>query len=176
MALIEHRDTPATELHRPWHVGATDPSLDVDNNVGAGHGWVDTSDTVVLWVRNETNDDWDPFDYATHEELDDAIATVGGPAAVETETGGYTLVLADAGKWKRVDDDVTVPPDSSVAFPIGTEVHIEWYGAGPVAIIEGSGVTVNTAETLNLAKEFAVVTLKKVDTDEWTVVGYLEEA
>src|SRR5690606_19746147 len=109
-----------------------------------------------------------------------AAVAAGGTAGatVKSETGSYTLVLTDAGKWIRMNvasaNDLTVPPNSSVAFPVGTEVHIEQAGAGQTTVVEDTGVTVNTSETLLLAKQFAVATLKKVAEDEWTLIGYLE--
>jgi hypothetical protein len=101
-------------------------------------------------------------------------------APVKTETASYTLVLADGGKWVRMSvasaNDLTVPPNSSVAFPVGTEVHIENAGAGQTTVVAGSGVTVRTPETLKLAAQYAVATLKQVATDEWVLAGYLEAA
>lgn len=103
---------------------------------------------------------------------------IGATPAVEAvSTTTYTYVLGDAGKYKRFTNAagcaVTVPANASVAFAIGTELH----GIGTqdqVEIIEDSGVTVNTAETLFTAKAFAGFTLKKVATNEWDLIGYLE--
>jgi hypothetical protein len=115
--------------------------------------------------------------------LDDADAAAQratlGFTAVATEAGAtYTYVLTDAFKYYRFTDgspQVTVPANGSVAFPVGTELH--GIGTtGQVELIEDSGVTINTPETLFTAKAFAAFTLKKVATDEWDLMGYLEAA
>jgi hypothetical protein len=73
-------------------------------------------------------------------------------------------------------NNLTVPANSSVAFPVGTEIHVEQKGAGQTTVVADTGVTVNTSETLKLEGQYAVATLKKVATDEWTLIGYLEAA
>jgi hypothetical protein len=91
-----------------------------------------------------------------------------------------TLTAADADRYLRCTNagavTVTVPPDASVAFPVGTEVHLRQAGAGQVTIAEGSGVTVNTSETLALRKQHATITLLKVAADEWDLMGETEAA
>lgn len=157
-------------IHPAAFVGSTDPATDPDNDVQVGAFWVDTTSGFALKKRNATDDGWDTL----------TNSTVAPPAVVKTETASYPLVLADAGKWIRMNvasaNDLTVPDNADVAFPIGTEIHIEQMGAGQVTIVEDTAVTVNTPETLKLAKQFAVATLKKVATDEWTLAGYLEAA
>lgn len=97
----------------------------------------------------------------------------------EEESGAsYTLVLGDAGKMKLMNSasavTVTVPPGSSVAFPIGTQILLAQFGAGQVTVAAGSGVTINTPETLKLRKRYAQAALVKIDTDLWMLEGNLE--
>ena len=75
-------------------------------------------------------------------------ATAGGINApihsVNTQTGtSYTLVLGDANGLVDTDNGsantVTVPPNSSVAFPVGTQVLVVQQGAGQTTIVAGSG-------------------------------------
>lgn len=97
-----------------------------------------------------------------------------------SQTADYTLVLADANTWVRMNKatavNLTVPPNSSVAFPVGTEVHVSQTGVGQVTIVAGSGVTIRTPETLKLKKQYAVAVLKQLAADEWILAGYLEAA
>ena len=102
-------------------------------------------------------------------------------ALVATEAGAtYTYVLGDAGKYYRFTDgspQVTVPANASVAFAVGTELH--GIGTtGQVEFIEDSGVTINipASATLFTAEAFAAFTLKKVATDEWDLLGFLDPA
>lgn len=99
-------------------------------------------------------------------------------AYINSQSDSYTLVLTDAGKLikmtKATASNLTVPPNSSVAFPTGTEIEILEYGAGQVTIVAGSGVTLRSAgSALKIAAQYASVSLKKLGTDEWAVVGAL---
>lgn len=100
--------------------------------------------------------------------------------AVNTQADDYTLVLADAARQilmsKATATTLTVPPESSVAFATGTVIPVTQYGAGAVTIAAGSGVTIRTSETLNLAKQYASASLRKIGADEWLLDGYLESA
>jgi len=89
----------------------------------------------------------------------------------------YTLVLADAGKAVEMNvptaNDLTVPPNSSVAFPVGTIIEVLQVGAGQTTIVAGAGVTLRTPSTLNVAGQWGTVSLRQRATDEWVVVGDL---
>lgn len=100
---------------------------------------------------------------------------------VNAQTGTtYTLVLADAFKMVTMDNasanTLTVPPNSSVAFPVGTRVDLGQDGAGQTTIVAGSGVTIRTPETLKLRKQWAKASLIKRATDTWDLEGNLEAA
>ena len=95
---------------------------------------------------------------------------------INSQTGTtYTLVLADAGKLVRCSNaaaiTLTVPPNSSVAFPVNTVITIEQQGAGVITITEGSGVTCNAFDGLLSAGQYAGLSLIKVATNVWTVFG-----
>lgn len=111
---------------------------------------------------------------ATNEGVNDlAIATFNA------QTGtSYTLALTDLAKLVTLTNaaaiTLTVPPNSSVAFPIGTQVLLYQGGAGQVTITPGSGVTIRSqASKLKLSGQYAVAGLVKVDTDEWAAFGNL---
>jgi predicted TIM-barrel enzyme len=87
-------------------------------------------------------------------------------------------VLADDGKLITCSNAaaiaLTIPPNSSVAYGIGTQINIAQLGAGQVTITAGAGVTLNSAGTkLKLAAQYAVATCVKTDTNTWFVVGNL---
>lgn len=103
--------------------------------------------------------------------------------AVNDQTGTtYTLVAADDSKVVRCANasaiTVTVPPNSSVAFDIGTRVDIVQSGAGAVTVAAGSGVTINkpASFTLVLQEQWSQVTLVKVASDTWDLAGDLTAA
>jgi len=98
--------------------------------------------------------------------------------AINAQTGTtYTLVLADAGKLITCSNaaavSVTVPPNSSVAFPIGTQLTIIGIGVGIVTIVQGSGVTVNATPSLVYRARYSAATLIKTGTDQWYLMGDL---
>lgn len=96
----------------------------------------------------------------------------------------YTLVLTDKLPRTFVTCSnasaiaLTVPPNASVAFPTGTLVEVWQKGAGAVTLTPGSGVTlsVNSGLTLVTNGQYAVATLRKVDTNTWYVSGNLVAA
>lgn len=107
-----------------------------------------------------------------------AIVAAGATATINTQVGNYTLVLTDAGKIILITDasaeGLTVPPNSSVAFPVGTRVKVVQDGAGLVTITAGGGVTLHQVEaTLKSLGEYAVIELLKIATDTWVVYGDL---
>lgn len=109
-----------------------------------------------------------------------AVANLPGQnKGVNTQTGTpYVLVIGDAGKVIEMNNasanTLQVPPNSSVAFPIGTIVDVVQYGAGQTTISQGSGVTIHSASgNLKIASQYSGATLYKRATDEWVLIGNL---
>ena len=105
-----------------------------------------------------------------------AVATA--MIAINAQIVSYTAVLTDDGKFVTMSNasanNFTVPPNSSVAFGIGTQLNIAQLGAGQTTIVAGSGVTLNSAGAkLKLNAQYAVATCVKTDTNTWFVVGNL---
>jgi len=101
-----------------------------------------------------------------------------GLVAANVQTASYTLVLDDAGKAVEMNvasaNDLTVPPNSAVAFPVGTVIEVAQVGAGQTTVVAGSGVTVRTPETLVLSGQWSTVSLRKRGTDDWLLAGDVE--
>lgn len=94
----------------------------------------------------------------------------------------YTLVLGDAGKYVEMNNasanTLTVPPNSDVAFSVGTEITVIRTGAGLTTIAPGSGVTVNYysvsgSGTRSIKGQWSAATLVKRATDTWVLIGNL---
>jgi len=100
--------------------------------------------------------------------------------AINAQTGAtYTAVLTDDGKLVTMSNasanTITIPPNSGVAFGIGTQINIAQLGAGATTIVAGSGVTLNSdGAKLKLNAQYAVATCVKTDTNTWFVVGNLK--
>jgi hypothetical protein len=94
------------------------------------------------------------------------------------QTGSYTLVIGDAGKLVEMSvagaNNLTVPLDSSVAFPLGTQILISQYGAGQTTVVATGGVTIRSdSGKLKLSTQYAAATLVKIAADEWYLFGSL---
>jgi hypothetical protein len=94
------------------------------------------------------------------------------------QTASYTLVLSDANKLVEMNvataNTLTVPLNSSVAFPIGTQILIAQYGAGACTITAASGVTLRSESAkLKTNGQYSGATCVKIATDEWYVFGNL---
>ena len=96
--------------------------------------------------------------------------------AQKTITTATTLALTDEGKVILADGalKVTIPLNSSVSFPIDTEIAIVRYGTGEVTIGTASGATLNgeaSTTTFTLGDQYSSVALKKISTDAWLIIG-----
>ena len=102
------------------------------------------------------------------------------PLQINAQPGTtYTFVAGDAGKLVTASNGsaqtYTVPPNSSVAFDVGTTITIIGIGAGKVTLAEGSGVTINSKDSEKaIDGVHASVTCIKTATDTWQLVGALQ--
>lgn len=118
-------------------------------------------------------------------EAVDSITTSGLTATgnidlrltLSSQSASYTLDLSDVGKVVEMlnasANTLTVPPNSSTPFPIGTQITILQTGSGQTTLTPGSGVTVNATPGLKLRAQWSSTTLIKRDTDTWVAIGDL---
>ncbi len=89
----------------------------------------------------------------------------------------YTLVLLDEQKLVECNNaspfTLTVPLNSSVAFSLGTQIHVAQAGAGQVTITPTSGVTVDGTPGLKTRTQWSALTLIKRETNKWLAIGDL---
>ena len=108
---------------------------------------------------------------AIQTQIDGKLAAA---VSINTQTASYTLVLADANKLVRMNvasaNNLTIPPNSSVAFGVGTVLYVEQMGAGTTTVVAGSGVTINTT-ALKTPYQYGTITLIQVSADVWNVLG-----
>lgn len=108
----------------------------------------------------------------------DNTSTVKAYRPLFSTAASYTFVAADAGRCvycvASTAVNFTVPPNASVAFPVGTEIDLFQYGTGQITMVAGSGVTIRSADNrLKIAKQYGGATLKKINTNEWLLCGSL---
>lgn len=97
------------------------------------------------------------------------------------QTASYTFVLSD-GQVPFVTvamnvaaaNTLTIPPNATVAFPIGTVLAAEQWGAGTTTWTAGAGVTIRSrGAVLNMAGQWAAASARKTASDTWLLSGDL---
>lgn len=101
------------------------------------------------------------------------------PLTQNAQTGTtYTLVLGDADKLVELSNTLaitlTIPTNSTAAFPIGTKINIVQTNSGQVTVSPAGTVTLNTPANntkVKLNGQWAVATLVKRATNTWLMFG-----
>jgi hypothetical protein len=139
-----------------------------------GSGNIDLSKSDVgLGNVDNTSDANKPVSTATQTALDTKTNKL---ITTNRQTASYTLVLSDADKLVEMNvgsaNNLTVPLNSSVAFPTGTQILLAQYGAGQTTIVATSGVTVRSnGGKLKLNVQYSGATLIKIAENEWYLFG-----
>jgi len=106
----------------------------------------------------------------------------GGTGAfpVEEFTGtAKNLVVADDLKFFAMDNaaaqTVTIPDNAAESFPIGAEMEfIRENATGTVTFaVSGAAVLQSRDALVTINAQYSAATLKKIDTDEWRLIGDL---
>lgn len=89
------------------------------------------------------------------------------------QSSDYTLTINDINKVIAMDNSasaqVIVPPNSEVAFPVGTVINVCRMNEGLVFITQGDGVTVQNSGYIY--NRYSEISLRKRDTNEWILSG-----
>ena len=168
-------------INNPTGITTGDLTEDTDKNyvtdaqatvIGNTSG-TNTGDQTLGSLGLDSDDDV-TFNNVTADNFEYSASNI-----VTDATTSRTLALSDSGTYIRYTAGsaitVTVPPNGTVAFPIGTQIDMVMAGTGEVTIAEGAGVTVNSMDdNTKLSTQYAGLTIKKVATDEWDVFGLQE--
>lgn len=138
---------------------------------------VDTPRTDSYLTGSDFQDGQPPGSISPQDERDLIVSKVNIARPRNTQTGNYTLTLADAGGEVEINSGsaatVTVPPNASVAFEVGLEIPVCGIGTGVVSIAAGAGVTIITPSTQTLAAQYSRVRLTQRATNVWMLSGGL---
>ena len=92
---------------------------------------------------------------------------------IKTKTGSWTLDLTDASSYIRLESSapltITIPTNSAVAFPIGTDIKFYKGMIQSLAFSKPSTVTVSN-DQIALISVGEVFAIKKVDTNNWDFI------
>jgi hypothetical protein len=135
-----------------------------------------TKSDVGLSNVDNTADSAKPVSTATQTALNaksDIVRTAG-----QSVTGSTTLVLGDAGclifSNSGSAHNITVPPNSSVAFPVRTQIDFIVSGAGLPSFVAGAGVTLLSKNSnKKISAQNSAASLVKSATDTWYIIGDL---
>jgi hypothetical protein len=105
--------------------------------------------------------------------------------SLRTETASHTLDSTDLASVNAGDqlvimmnvgsaNNLTVPLNATIAFPLGTVIGIRQIGAGQTTIVATGGVTINAPlSALNIAAQNGLAFIEKTATDTWYANGEL---
>lgn len=101
-----------------------------------------------------------------------------GSLTLVTYTNSAVLSLSDAGKVVQMNvgssNNLTVPTEGAVAFPVGTQITVLQIGSGSTTLTASAGVTMNSKDgMLRLGNRWAAATLIKRASDTWVAIGDL---
>lgn len=100
---------------------------------------------------------------------------IGYKAIPPSSTSSGNLALTDAGKHVYVSAGVTVPPNSTAPFDLGTVITIVNSSASSITITQGSGVTLRLSGTSSTGNRtlaaYGLCSCIKVATDTWYISG-----
>lgn len=142
-----------------------------------------TTPTITLSTTSSTTSGRLSYDSTAKKiqvgDGSNALDYASSTLIINAQTASYTLVLADKDKLVEVSNasanTVTIPTNTSVAYPTGTQINIIQTGAGQTTISGTSGVTVNstgaTAASPKLRAQWSSATAIKRGTDTWVVIG-----
>jgi hypothetical protein len=146
-------------------------------SVSGGNGITSTGTTAI----SVAIDTLITADLTTAQTLTNKILTAPQiNLGVNTQSGTtYTTVLADNGKLVTQTNasaiTTTIPPNSSVAYPVGAQINFVQLDVGQVTIQGGAGVTVvstgATASTPKCRARYSTATAIQVSADNWLVAG-----
>lgn len=151
-----------------------------------GSAWVLTNLNVASTIDLTADYDWTGL-----HTFEDRIAVNGNiifdegnineaVLGVNTQTGAsFTTVLSDAGGLITMGNAnanvVTIPPNSSVAYPIGATLTGQQVGVGQTSLLAGAGVTLNVISTKGLlvSEQYGFWSAVQIATNVWSLAGDL---
>jgi|SRR3972149_9938690 len=142
------------------------------------------TDRLSLYRPARSEENWDDEVNANFTILDDAALIsdledyASNLLSVVTVSGSRDLELTDRSKILEVNGNytLTVPPESSVAFPTGSILQVFADTASTVTVASGSGVTLQSESGFILNAQYSIATLRKRATDIWHLYGSLRSS
>jgi hypothetical protein len=137
---------------------------------------IDSSVTTVTNTQNLTNKTVTSLgNTSTINDGGSGVYAIGYKAIPPSLTSSGNLALTDAGKHVYVSAGVTVPPNSTAPFDIGTVITIVNSSASSITVTQGSGVTLRLSGSTSTGNRtlaaYGLCSCIKVATDTWYISG-----
>ena len=102
----------------------------------------------------------------------------GSVEITRTLTANHTIELLDMGKILSMNvstaNNLTIPLDSAINFPVGSSIEIMQYGAGQTTITGTVGVVIRSkGSQKKVSARYGTVKIVKLATNEWLLTGDL---
>jgi hypothetical protein len=151
-----------------------------------GQLWIDSDDSITyvytgstwLALSNPDNVTLNATQTLTNKTLTSPV--LNNPITtipINAQVASYTATISDRDDLIEMNsasaNTFTIPPNSSVAFPIGSSMNVLQTGAGQTTLTPGVGVTINGTPGLKLRTQWSSATLIKRGTDVWIAIGDL---
>jgi hypothetical protein len=145
--------------------------------VGIGTYTATNEVTRSIVLASSNSDAVVSFSAGTKDIFIIAPARLEFGASVE-RTASHTLVASDIFQLVEMNvgsaNNLTVPLNSTTAFPIGTRIDILQTGAGQTTVVATGGVTINSkGGNLKITGQWSAATLIKRATNTWVLFGDL---
>ncbi len=112
--------------------------------------------------------------YATLNILNEKL---GKATEIKSASTSYTLILEDLGKLIEINtssaNNLTIPLESSVNLPIGSQIYIIQTGTGQTTIVPTVGVSLSGTPGLKLRSQNSGAQLIKRSSNNWVAIGDL---
>ena len=114
--------------------------------------------------------------------IDDQTGTVytagkSSSPTINAQSTNYIAALGDANNVVEMTsgsaNTFTVPPNSNVAFIVGTTLTVIQGGAGQVTLTPGAGVTIQTPSSLTTRAQWSAVAVVQISANVWVAGGDL---
>lgn len=108
--------------------------------------------------------------------VNNLLTTALRPTVTSIGLSSFTMPAAYESNILTIQNacTITVDTNANVSIPVGFIVHIYQAGSGVVTVAAAGGVTITSAETLKTRKTGATLTLIKIGTDSWFLIGDME--
>jgi hypothetical protein len=137
---------------------------------------ISNTGTITLPTSTDTLVGRATTDTLTNKTLTSPLINLG----INSQTGtSYTTVLADNGKLVTQSNasaiTTTIPPNASVAYPVGAQLNFLQLGVGAITFTQGAGVTIVSTGSTSSAPitraRYAAATAVQYGVDTWVVTG-----